>query len=115
MANPLSSKVHVENREDLFKCPQDRQLYAKCFYYLVHHETVSDVFSKKLFSFSGLFDTPLLASLPEKVRAFLASTVPFPSRLGYPSEYAQLAQSVIENPMINGEVIRLDGALRMQP
>jgi 3-hydroxyacyl-CoA dehydrogenase/3-hydroxy-2-methylbutyryl-CoA dehydrogenase len=57
----------------------------------------------------------MLASLPEKVRKFLASTVPFPSRLGDPSEYAQLVQSIIENPMLNGEVIRLDGSLRMQP
>ena len=63
----------------------------------------------------GLFNTPMLASLPEKVKKFLASTVPFPQRLGEPSEYAQLVQSIIENPMLNGEVIRLDGALRMQP
>ena len=63
----------------------------------------------------GLFNTPMLASLPEKVKKFLASTVPFPSRLGDPSEYAQLVQSIVENPMLNGEVIRLDGALRMQP
>ena len=63
----------------------------------------------------GLFDTPLLASLPDKARKFLAETIPFPSRLGYPSEYAQLVQSVIENPILNGETIRLDGALRMQP
>jgi len=63
----------------------------------------------------GLFDTPLLASLPEKVRKFLASTVPFPSKLGHPEVYAHMAQSIIENPMLNGEVIRLDGAIRMQP
>ena len=63
----------------------------------------------------GLFDTPLLASLPEKVRVFLAKTVPNPSRLGYPEEYAQMAQSVVENHMLNGETIRLDGALRMMP
>jgi len=63
----------------------------------------------------GLFDTPLLGSLPEKVRTFLASTVPFPQRLAFPDEYAHLVQSIVENPMINGEVIRLDGALRMQP
>lgn len=63
----------------------------------------------------GLFDTPLLASLPEKVRTFLASTVPFPPRLGHPDEFAHLAQFLIENPMMNGETIRLDGALRMQP
>ncbi|XP_058874594.1 3-hydroxyacyl-CoA dehydrogenase type-2 [Acipenser ruthenus] len=63
----------------------------------------------------GLFATPLLAGLPEKVRTFLARQVPFPSRLGDPSEYAHLVQSIVENPMINGEVIRLDGAIRMQP
>ncbi|XP_060619214.2 3-hydroxyacyl-CoA dehydrogenase type-2 isoform X1 [Anolis sagrei] len=63
----------------------------------------------------GLFATPLLASLPEKVRTFLARQVPFPSRLGAPEEYAHLVQCIAENPMINGEVIRLDGAIRMQP
>ncbi|XP_067832302.1 3-hydroxyacyl-CoA dehydrogenase type-2 [Heptranchias perlo] len=63
----------------------------------------------------GLFSTPLLASLPEKVRNFLARQVPFPSRLGDPAEYAHLVQSIVENPMLNGEVIRLDGAIRMQP
>lgn len=64
---------------------------------------------------AGLFKTPLLAGLPEKVQQQLGATVPFPSRLGEPSEYAQLVQSIIENKMINGEVIRLDGALRMPP
>jgi len=63
----------------------------------------------------GLFETPLLMALPEKVQKFLASTVPFPNRLGLPEEYAQLVQSVVENPMMNGEVIRIDGALRMMP
>jgi len=63
----------------------------------------------------GLFETPLLMALPEKVQKFLASTVPFPQRLGLPEEYAQMVQSIIENPMLNGEVIRLDGALRMMP
>ncbi|XP_038061271.1 3-hydroxyacyl-CoA dehydrogenase type-2-like [Patiria miniata] len=63
----------------------------------------------------GLFDTPLLASLPEKVRTFLARMIPFPSRLGYPDEYAHMVQCIIENPMMNAEVIRLDGAIRMQP
>jgi 3-hydroxyacyl-CoA dehydrogenase / 3-hydroxy-2-methylbutyryl-CoA dehydrogenase len=63
----------------------------------------------------GLFDTPMLASLPEPVRAALGSTVPFPSRLGRPSEYAELAAHIVENEMLNGEVIRLDGALRMPP
>ena len=61
----------------------------------------------------GLFDTPLLAGLPEPARISLGQQVPFPSRLGDPAEYAQLAQSIIENPMLNGETIRLDGALRM--
>ncbi len=63
----------------------------------------------------GLFNTPMLASLPENVRASLGAMVPFPSRLGHPSEYAQLAKAIIENPMLNGEVIRLDGAIRMAP
>jgi NAD(P)-dependent dehydrogenase (short-subunit alcohol dehydrogenase family) len=63
----------------------------------------------------GLFETPLLASLPEEARLSLGQQVPFPSRLGRPVEYAQLAKSIIENPMLNGEVIRLDGAIRMGP
>ncbi|KAM4819326.1 3-hydroxyacyl-CoA dehydrogenase type-2 [Thomomys bottae] len=63
----------------------------------------------------GLFGTPLLTTLPEKVRNFLGSQVPFPSRLGDPAEYAHLVQTIIENPFLNGEVIRLDGAIRMQP
>ncbi|GFY62340.1 3-hydroxyacyl-CoA dehydrogenase type-2 [Trichonephila inaurata madagascariensis] len=63
----------------------------------------------------GLFDTPLLAKLPEKVRKELAKDVPFPKRLGKAEEYAQLVQAIIENTMLNGCVIRLDGALRMQP
>lgn len=63
----------------------------------------------------GLFHTPLLASLPAAVREQLAHTVPFPQRLGDPDEYAHLVQCLIENPMMNGEVIRIDGALRMQP
>ncbi|XP_004480418.1 3-hydroxyacyl-CoA dehydrogenase type-2 [Dasypus novemcinctus] len=63
----------------------------------------------------GLFETPLLTSLPDKVRNFLASQVPFPSRLGDPAEYAHLVQAIIENPFLNGEVIRLDGGIRMQP
>lgn len=70
---------------------------------------------KTFFFLSGLFSTPLLASLPEKVRSFLARQVPFPSRLGDPAEFAHLVISVVENPMLNGEVIRLDGAIRMQP
>jgi NAD(P)-dependent dehydrogenase (short-subunit alcohol dehydrogenase family) len=63
----------------------------------------------------GLFDTPLLAALPEEARAALGASIPFPSRLGRPSEYAQLACHIAENTMLNGEVIRLDGAIRMAP
>jgi len=63
----------------------------------------------------GLFDTPMLQSLPDKVRHFLAKSIPFPQRLGAPDEYAQLVQSIVENPLLNGETIRLDGALRMMP
>jgi len=63
----------------------------------------------------GLFDTPLLATLPGPVREALGRMVPFPSRLGRPSEYATLACQIVENPMLNGETIRLDGAIRMQP
>ncbi|MEM8532756.1 MAG: 3-hydroxyacyl-CoA dehydrogenase [Chloroflexota bacterium] len=63
----------------------------------------------------GIFDTPMLAGLPEKARASLGEQIPFPSRLGQPQEYAALVQHIIENPMLNGEVIRLDGAIRMTP
>lgn len=63
----------------------------------------------------GLIDTPLFASLPAEAREALGAMVPFPSRLGYPAEFAMLATSIIENPMINGDTIRLDGAIRMQP
>ena len=63
----------------------------------------------------GLFDTPLLAALPEEARTALGRSVPYPPRLGLPQEYAQLAAHVVENRMLNGETIRLDGALRMAP
>jgi NAD(P)-dependent dehydrogenase (short-subunit alcohol dehydrogenase family) len=63
----------------------------------------------------GIFDTPMLASLPDPTREALAASVPFPSRLGRPSEYAELAAHIVVNEMLNGEVIRLDGALRMAP
>ncbi len=63
----------------------------------------------------GLFDTPLLAGLPEPARQALGAAVPFPARLGDPDEYGRLAAAILENPMLNGEVIRLDGALRMAP
>jgi NAD(P)-dependent dehydrogenase (short-subunit alcohol dehydrogenase family) len=63
----------------------------------------------------GLFDTPLLGGLPQRTREALGAAVPFPSRLGRPSEFAELAAHVVENEMLNGEVIRLDGALRMPP
>jgi NAD(P)-dependent dehydrogenase (short-subunit alcohol dehydrogenase family) len=61
----------------------------------------------------GLFDTPMLAGLPEKARESLVTQVPFPKRLGKPSEYAMLARHIIENPLLNGETIRLDQAIRM--
>jgi len=63
----------------------------------------------------GIFDTPLLAQLPEQVRQSLGAGVPFPARLGQPAEYALLACQIAENPYVNGEVVRLDGALRMPP
>lgn len=63
----------------------------------------------------GIFDTPLLAGLPEKARISLGEQVPFPSRLGNPEEFGLLAKHIVENPMLNGEVIRLDGAIRMAP
>jgi NAD(P)-dependent dehydrogenase (short-subunit alcohol dehydrogenase family) len=63
----------------------------------------------------GIFDTPLLAGLPEPARESLGKQVPFPSRLGRPAEYAALARHIVENQMLNGEVIRLDGAIRMAP
>ena len=63
----------------------------------------------------GTFDTPLLAALPEESREVLAAEVPFPSRLGRPDEFAALVAHIVENEMFNGEVIRLDGALRMPP
>ena len=63
----------------------------------------------------GIFDTPMMAGLPEAARESLGKQVPFPSRLGRPQEYAALVRHIIENEMLNGEVIRLDGAIRMAP
>lgn len=63
----------------------------------------------------GIFETPMVALMSDELKASLSSQIPFPARLGRPSEYAQLAQSIIENPFLNGEVVRLDGAVRMQP
>ena len=63
----------------------------------------------------GIFDTPLLGALPEETRQSLAASIPHPRRLGRPEEYAELAAHIVENGMLNGEVIRLDGALRMPP
>lgn len=63
----------------------------------------------------GLFDTPLLAALPEEAKVSLGKQVPFPPRLGTPDEYAMLVQQIVENVMLNGETIRLDGAIRMAP
>ncbi len=63
----------------------------------------------------GLFDTPMMASLPEPVRASLGAAVPNPARLGLPEEFARLVLHLVENPYLNGETVRLDGALRMAP
>jgi NAD(P)-dependent dehydrogenase (short-subunit alcohol dehydrogenase family) len=63
----------------------------------------------------GIFDTPMMASMTDEVRASLAAQIPHPSRLGDPAEYGALAAHIIANPMLNGEVIRLDGAIRMAP
>ena len=63
----------------------------------------------------GIFETPMLLGMPAEVQDALGKMVPFPSRLGKPNEYAQLAKAIIENQMLNGETIRLDGAIRMQP
>ncbi len=63
----------------------------------------------------GIFDTPMLAGLPEETRESLGGQAPFPKRLGRPEEYAALVRHIVENPMLNGEVIRLDGAIRMTP
>ena len=63
----------------------------------------------------GIFDTPMMAGLPEDARESLGNQVPFPSRLGKPGEYAALVKHIVENEMLNGEVIRLDGAIRMAP
>ncbi|MFL5793478.1 MAG: 3-hydroxyacyl-CoA dehydrogenase [Actinomycetota bacterium] len=63
----------------------------------------------------GIFDTPMLAAMSDQVRASLGAQVPFPSRLGHPTEYAALVRHIVENRMLNGETIRLDGAIRMAP
>ena len=63
----------------------------------------------------GLMDTPMLAMLPEEARESLGKQVPHPKRLGRPEEYAALARHIVENPLLNGETIRLDGAIRMAP
>ena len=63
----------------------------------------------------GLFETPLLKGLPQEVQDSLGKQAPFPSRLGRPDEYARFVRAIVENPMLNGEVIRLDGAIRMTP
>jgi NAD(P)-dependent dehydrogenase (short-subunit alcohol dehydrogenase family) len=63
----------------------------------------------------GIFETPMLLGMPQEVQDALGAMVPFPPRLGKPVEYAMLAKQIVENPMLNGEVIRLDGAIRMQP
>ena len=76
---------------------------------------LADKFIRVMTIAPGTFDTPMLAGLPAEARDSLAAQIPHPSRLGNPTEYAALVQSIVENPMLNGEVIRLDGALRMSP
>jgi NAD(P)-dependent dehydrogenase (short-subunit alcohol dehydrogenase family) len=63
----------------------------------------------------GIFETPMMAGLPQEAQDSLGKQVPHPSRLGKPDEYAALVQHIVENPMLNGETIRLDGAIRMAP
>jgi len=63
----------------------------------------------------GIFETPMMAGLPQEAQDSLAAQVPHPSRLGRPDEYAALVRHIVENAMLNGETIRLDGAIRMQP
>ncbi len=63
----------------------------------------------------GIFETPMLTNMPQEVQDALGRAVPFPSRLGRPEEYAKLVMAILDNPMLNGEIIRLDGAIRMQP
>ena len=76
---------------------------------------LADKFIRVMTIAPGTFDTPMLAGLPEEARQSLANQIPHPSRLGQPSEYAAMVRHIVENPMLNGEVIRLDGALRMSP
>jgi NAD(P)-dependent dehydrogenase (short-subunit alcohol dehydrogenase family) len=63
----------------------------------------------------GIFETPMLAGMSQDVQDALGAMVPFPPRLGRPAEYAMLVEQILRNPMLNGETIRLDGAIRMQP
>mmetsp|Transcript_25322 Transcript_25322/g.58884 ORF Transcript_25322/g.58884 Transcript_25322/m.58884 type:complete len:85 (+) Transcript_25322:782-1036(+) len=79
-----------------------------------HSSHVLSIFST-LVQAPGLFQTPLLDGLPDAVKMELGQMVPLPSRLGDPHEYGKLVESIVMNPMLNGEVIRLDGALRMPP
>lgn len=85
--------------------------------YRLHVHEVDTYFCYHLFIMflSGLFDTPMLSYLPEKIIEFLNRMSPFPSRLGKPEEFAHLVTSIVENPMLNGEVIRLDAARRWFP
>jgi NAD(P)-dependent dehydrogenase (short-subunit alcohol dehydrogenase family) len=63
----------------------------------------------------GIFGTPMMFAMPQEVQDSLAASIPFPSRLGRPEDFSQLVQSIINNEMLNGETIRLDGAIRMAP
>ena len=83
--------------------------------------SLSDIFKRDIFGkgpveiMPGLFATPMVEGLPEDVRQALGDSIPFPSRLGSPREYASLVAHIVDNDMLNGETIRLDGALRMPP
>jgi NAD(P)-dependent dehydrogenase (short-subunit alcohol dehydrogenase family) len=85
---------------------------SNCFHSINSHMTN---FKILFLQAPGLFQTPLMDGLPDRVKAELGAMVPLPSRLGSPDEFGELVVSILTNPMLNGEVIRLDGALRMPP
>jgi NAD(P)-dependent dehydrogenase (short-subunit alcohol dehydrogenase family) len=76
---------------------------------------LAEVFIRVMTIAPGVMETPMMAGLPEQARATLEAVVPHPARLGRPAEYAQLVDQIVANPLLNGETIRLDGALRMPP
>jgi NAD(P)-dependent dehydrogenase (short-subunit alcohol dehydrogenase family) len=82
---------------------------------LLDHRDLARSGIRKMTITPGIFGTPMLFGLPEDVQKALAASVPFPSRLGTPADYGKLAVHIVENDMLNGEVIRLDGAIRLAP